>query len=83
MNLFLQGEFLQIATPQDPPFTPPPFPDPSNYNDSKMIYVIASKYVAESASYAFWKAGLMVYNISSEQARNILLFNFYLASILF
>ena len=31
-----------------------------------MIYIIASTYVAESASYAFWKAGYLAYNITND-----------------
>jgi hypothetical protein len=63
-----KGEFLLSGNPQDPPFSPPPLPDPSadHFNESKMVYVIATTYVAESASYAFWKAGLMQYNTSSD-----------------
>jgi hypothetical protein len=62
-----KGEFRLGKDPQDPPFPPPPFPDPSLRNFSKMIYLQGSTYVAESASWAFWKAGLLSYNVSNEQ----------------
>ena len=66
----MQGEFIISSNPSggDPPLHPPHLPDPSEklFNDSKMVYVIATKYVAESASYAFWKANRLVYNVSSE-----------------
>ena len=57
------------SDPTDPPFSAPPLPDPSNdvFNDSKMIYIVVSKYVAESASYAFMKAGQLETNITSDQ----------------
>lgn len=47
-----------------------------------MIYVIATTYVAESASYAFWKAGYLVYNISNDEveeiiSRDVFIFNFH------
>ena len=63
----LQGEILIQSDPTNPPFTPPPLPDPSEekFPGSKMIYLVISKYVAESASYAFWKAGQMTYNLST------------------
>ena len=66
----MQGEFRLGKDPQDPPFPPPPFPDPSLRNFSKMIYLQGSTYVAESASWAFWKAGLLSYNVSNEQVRH-------------
>jgi hypothetical protein len=62
-----KGEILIQSDPTNPPFTPPPLPDPSEekFPGSKMIYLVISKYVAESASYAFWKAGRMTYNLST------------------
>jgi lipopolysaccharide-binding protein len=63
----MKGEFRLVKDPQDPPFPPPPFPDPSLRNFSKMIYLQGSTYVAESASWAFWKAGLLSYNVSNDK----------------
>ena len=67
--LLLQGEILLKSDPKDPPFQPPPLPDPSEemFPGSEMVYLVISKYVAESASYAFWKAGQMNYNISTKE----------------
>ena len=65
-----------VKDPQDPPFPPPPFPDPSLRNYSKMVYLQASSYVAESASWAFWKAGLLSYNISNDKVRHSKLYIF-------
>ena len=61
----LQGEFLLHTKSYDPPFDPPPLPYPSaEFNDSKMVYIIATNYVAETALYAFWKAGFLTYNFT-------------------
>lgn len=58
-----QGEFLLHMNSYDPPFDPPPLPDPSaEFNNSKMIYIIATNYVAETALYAYWKAGYLTFN---------------------
>lgn len=54
------------------PFVPKPLPDPSGWNESKMVYVIATTFVAESASYAFWEAGQLVYNVTSDQVLKLL-----------
>ena len=62
-----QGEFRLVSSPQEPPFSPPPLPDPSLRNLTSMVYVQATTYVAESASWAFWKAGLMAYNVTNDK----------------
>jgi lipopolysaccharide-binding protein len=67
VTLDMKGEFRLVKDPQDPPFPPPPFPDPSLRNFSQMIYLQGSSYVAESASWAFWKAGFLSYNVSNDK----------------
>jgi hypothetical protein len=69
-----KGEIQVQSDPTDPPFTPPPLPDPSEekFPGSKMVYLVISKYVAESASYAFWKAGRMTYILSTKDLPTLL-----------
>ena len=35
-----------------------------------MIYIIATTYVTESASYAFWKSGLLTYTLSNHKVKH-------------
>ena len=61
------------ASQEEPHFLPPPLPDPSGdlFNNSKMVYMIATTYVIETASYAYWKAHMLVYNVSSDKVYKI------------
>ena len=66
-----QGEFQLLTNATDPPFQPPPLPDPSEeeFPETKMIHIVVSKYVAETAAYAFKEAGQLAYNITSGQVK--------------
>jgi hypothetical protein len=64
-----KGEFQLLTNATDPPFQPPPLPDPSEeeFPETKMIHIVVSKYVAETAAYAFKETGQLAYNITSGQ----------------
>ncbi|KAF7645153.1 hypothetical protein LDENG_00209060 [Lucifuga dentata] len=57
LNLGLKGEFYSIKTHEDPPFEAPPFslPEQPDY----MMSVGVSAYTLNSASFAFYSAGLL------------------------
>ena len=66
-----QGEFLLLPNATDPPFQPPPLPDPSeeDFPNTKMVHIVVSNYVAETAAYAFKEAGQLAYNITSDKVK--------------
>ena len=68
----LQGEFLLESSPMVPPFKPHPLPDPSDneFPESSMIHIVISTYVADTAAYAFWMAGQLAYNVTSDKVYN-------------
>jgi len=59
-----KGEFFAANNPTEAPFTAGPLPD---LVTNKMVQIAASDYIANTAGFAFWKAGALTFNINANQ----------------
>ena len=60
------SEFELISDPQDPPFSPPSLPPPSNEKDHEMMSIWFTDYVANTAGLVFHESGILSYNITPD-----------------
>lgn len=60
------GEFQLISDPQDPPFSPPSLPPPSNEKDHEMMSIWFTDYIANTAGLVYHESGMLSYNITPD-----------------